>query len=481
MPPNARTALLLLPLALMMAASTPACGARTTLAERLEAEIGAGAQGGGGSGGSGGATVSSSSSVSSTASSSSSSSGMGGGVSNPIVSWSPGSFIQAETSVSSTPNGAVAVAWIDIDSTSASTIGYVISTNDGASFPGVGFLSSPGGMLASDPVIAADAAGNFWLTWVGYFIDAGGSPSDMHIYVSKAAPGATAFGAPIEVSDPNDTALYDKPWITVTNAGTILITYERDEMNGGMDEGFGLIAARSTDGVNWQRSFIVNDTSFSSFRNLAYPCAPKNGNRIWVTYMEFTNFGLDVDLRFSDDQGATWSAQELRVNEANEPVAFDDPNCVAEGNEVWVSYGLTPDRMTEESDKSFAIRLAHSGDGGQSIDSRIDAHDAAAAPFYIHPQIAREESGAINIAYYAGTMDEDDHGTFRHARAEIPAMGFAPSETVELPLTFLQARSDPRWLGDYTGAFWRGGGLYLSYVVNTSGSSQIAFAKLETP
>jgi hypothetical protein len=60
-------------------------------------------------------------------------------------------------------------------------------------------------------------------------------------------------------------------------------------------------------------------------------------------------------------------------------------------------------------------------------------------------------------------------------------MGFGPSVAVESPLTFLQARGDQRWLGDYTGLYWFKGQLYMTYVVNTSGVSHVAFAKASAP
>jgi len=147
-----------------------------------------------------------------------------------------------------------------------------------------------------------------------------------------------------------------------------------------------------------------------------------------------------------------------------------------------VSYGLSKDPPgQEESAKSYAITLAHSSDGGKSIDARIDAHDPTTGPFYIHTQMALEESGAIDLVYYAGMADMDKNGTYRWSRSEKPLGGFPPSTVIEAPVTFTQDRADPAWLGDYTGIFWTGKQLYTSYVVNTTGFSHIAFAKEATP
>jgi hypothetical protein len=473
-----RSTLSFAPLALLSIAVAGACGGRVIVDGAT-----------GGSGGSGGATTSTSTvtttttvsttTVTTTTTTSTTSTGTGGApVTNPVISQSPGWFLQAETSVASAPNGFVAAAWIDVNQQNFSAIGYAISTDDGQSFAPIGHVKTPKGGVASDPVLAVDAAGNFWLTWVGYKIQ-GQNPTDMHIYVAKAPAGSTTFNDPIEASDPNDTALYDKPWITVTNGGEILVTWERDQM----PQTFGLVAARSIDGTTFTQTIFQNDPTGQTFRNLAFPCAPRTGGRVWVTYLAYTNSGIDVRLAYSDDGGASWSPETI-VNLPSEMVAFDDPTCVAEGNEVWVSYGLTQDMIDPEagsSDKLYAIRVAHSGDGGLTIDSRIDAQDSNAAKFFMHPQLAREEGGGLDLVYYAGNFDEDPNGSYRRSRAASFGGGFAPSVPVEYPLTYLQARGDPRWLGDYTGIFVRAGKLYTTYTVNTSGISSVAFGTAKLP
>jgi hypothetical protein len=391
-----------------------------------------------------------------------------------VISDTPSSFVQSETSVA-TFGPSVAVVWIDVAMNGFSSIGYTFSTNDGASFGPVGLLKSPGGRVASDPTIVVDASQNFWASWVGYHVDNMGNPMDMHIYVAEAPAGSTKFGAPIEVSDPTDTSLYDKPWITVTNNGSLLVTYERQAMA----SDFGLIAAVSPDGLAWKRGFIFDDTTGNTFTNLALPCAPRDGGRVWATYLALTSGGIDVRLSHSDDGGLTWTG-EIVVSAAGEPVAFDDPMCVAENNQVWVSYGLTMDMVDPSAgnaNKLYAIRLAHSGDSGATIDTTMDVHDPLAGKLALHPQIFLEANGALDLTYYAGNFDNDTNGSFRRSRAASPAMGFGPSFVVDAPITFLQSRQTPAWLGDYTGLYARGTELYTSFAVNDTGASRIAFAK----
>jgi hypothetical protein len=376
----------------------------------------------------------------------------------------------------------VSVAWIDINNQGISNIGYTFSTDDGETFSAPQQIVSPGNRVASDPVLATDAMGNIYVVWVAFRV-MGGNPVSMRIYVSIAPAGSTTFGPPIQVSQPMDGgALYDKPWITVTNKGTIFITYERDLNNNEL----GLVAARSTDGgMTWQRTFIADEMGpTATFRNLAYPCAPRNGNHLWVTYVASapTSNGVDIRLSRSDDDGLTWQP-EVTVSQPNDPTAFEDPTCAGDGENVWVTYGLSKDpidQMAGSAQKLASIQLVHSGDGGQTFDTRTEAGDPAAMPFFMHPQLVMEETGSLDVVYYAGAKDEDQAGSYRRARAAMPP-AFGPSSVVESPLVYLQSRSDPRWLGDYTGLYTRNGKLYTSYVVNTSGTAQVAFAKYLVP
>ena len=130
-------------------------------------------------------------------------------------------------------------------------------------------LASPSGSIASDPTVAVAPDQSFYVSWVGYGADTLGTPSDMHVYAAWAPAGATRFGRPIEVTDPADGARYDKPWIRVTDAGTVVVAYQR--VAPPLD--VGIVAARSQDGATWERSFVADDPSGAVFRNLAYPCA----------------------------------------------------------------------------------------------------------------------------------------------------------------------------------------------------------------
>lgn len=386
------------------------------------------------------------------------------------VSVSPKTAWEAETHVAVADNGFVAVAYIGLQKAAGqSTNGYTFSKNDGETFEAPQVLSSPGGRVASDPVLAADAAGNFYMSWVGFSVSMG-QPADMHVYVARAPAGTTTFGTPIEVTqNPMGQDSYDKPWILAENDGTLLVTYARVSSGG-------IFAATSKDLSHWDNQKIVED---GSFRNLVFPCQPESGSRVYAVY----HAGAGIGLRRSDDGGRSWpDANKSAVAAMTERPAFEDPTCAAAGDDVWVSYGLSHDVSTEAvSAKLYGIRLAHSPDGGRSIDGRYDAHDGDAGTFFLHPYLVREAGGALDLVYYAGTGENDDMGSFRRARSTDGGKSFAPSSAVHSPLTFLGARNSHKWLGDYAGLAAARGNLYTAFTDNSSGESHVRFYRTATP
>jgi hypothetical protein len=155
---------------------------------------------------------------------------------------------------------------------------------------------------------------------------------------------------------------------------------------------------------------------------------------------------------------------------------------VADAAGVWVAYGITGDAVPFSADhvsELDAIRLARTD--GQAASARLDAQDPLAGAYFMHPQITGEEGGAVDLVYYAGAADQDPDGSFRRSRAPSPAGGFAPSVVIDAPVVFLQARADPRWVGDYAGLFVQGGELYTAFAVNADGIAHVAFARAAVP
>ncbi len=454
-------------LVVLLAVTAPlvACGARSPLEPDVASD-----------GGAGGAAPATSTHASTAAHGSTGAGGQGGGgFDGSVVSVDPSqSFMEAETSLS-VHGSTIVASWIAISGgLDPSTMGYAVSLDAGATWTAPAGVSSPNGRDASDPVVAADAAGNFHMAFVGFQRDAQGNPFDMHVYVAELPAGATTFGPPIEASDPSESAtLYDKPWITVTGKGTIVVSYANFDAST-----FAVTAARSVDGVTFQRANIVDDPTFAEFSNLAFLCSDLAEARVYAVYATQTAQGpFEIRASFSDDEGASWSPPLTVAGPASgENVAFDDPTCVAVAGELSVLYGVADGSATGtgESEPSVALGLAHVTGG--AIASRTHVEDPTAGTMFLHASLAGDATGALTVAYYAGQFDGDDEGSYRVG--PVTWNGRGPTRAYRDPIRFTSLRGDPRWLGDYTGVAQSGGDLYTTFVVNEPTESHVAFARV---
>ncbi|MBK8255103.1 MAG: exo-alpha-sialidase [Polyangiaceae bacterium] len=456
------------------------CGARGGLLEEYGQ---AGVGGGGGSGGNGGSGAGQTTSVTTGVTTTSTGTTTPTPVNATVISESFDSIFEGETSVVATSFGFVAAAWIAVSQQGEPFIAYAFSTDDGANWAPPVSLQSPDGRVGSDPVLAVDSAGNIYLTWVGFFIGSNG-PEDMVVYTSRAPVGATFFEDPVPVSPPNtpNGIFLDKPWITTTAKNSVVVSYARFDTTGASD--FAIVTGRSDNGgQSYQLSEVVKDASFNSFFNLAYVCSSLETGRVYTTYLDITQFGQQLEVKtklaWSDDDGQTWPpGNNVEVSEGELDVAFMDPGCTAVGNEVWVTYGRSPDPLSgesEESQKLNAIMVRHSANGGANFEPGFNVADPTVAKFFMHQDLKAEPTTVLDMVYYAGNQNEDTNGTFRRVRfktGEVQPL----SETVYSPIIFTPDRAVPYWLGDYVGLYVRGTRMYTTYVVNETELSHVAFS-----
>lgn len=377
------------------------------------------------------------------------------------ISSSPLSALEAETHVAVAPNGYVAAAWIGVEAGGSSTSGYRFSTNRGDSWLPVSKVDSPAGRVSSDPVLATDAQSNFYLVWIGFHVSTG-TPTDMATYVSIAPHGTTSFGAPVQVSDPADpsTVSLDKPWITVTAAGTIIVTYAFFDPNGTATT---IFAATSQNGTTWSRTPVVSGTGQ---RNLAMPCTA--GGRVWVVHNDDVSGTL---LHWSDDQGVTWPSANAAPLGTPSNATFDDPSCVAaSASSVWVEY----ESSTSGATASSTIEVAHSTTGGTTFGASVNVQDT---PLAYHAQLALEPSGALDLVYYGGASEMDASGSYRRARSTNGGTTWTAGTVIKKPLTFLTDRTTQKWIGDYVGVATSGTDLFTVFTDNTTPASHVWFVR----
>lgn len=384
-----------------------------------------------------------------------------------LLSEGVGSLAEAEPHVAATAQGRVGVAWISRQAT-VNTIDYRLSDDGGVSFGPVLRVDPPSGMSLGDPIVAADAENNLYLAWGAVRRDAQGNRIEGRLFVAKSAADSTEFAPAVEVTDPADDALYDQPRVIARPGGGLVYSYMQYPK--GPINSSAIKVAVSVDGTTFTRT-VVEEGPGS--RNLAFPCISTASGRVFVKYADQL---AGVVLRWSDDGGQSFLTSNKTVVQAPlESIGLVTPGCAAKGDEVWVLYATSAGvGGPQDNDYLDKLRLAHSSDGGATIDWRVDAHDSAAGNLFLYPEIAGEPSGAINVAYYAGSSVGDSSGSFRYARA-VNGKDFAPSTVVATPVVFDAARGSQRWLGDYVGLNWQDGSLYAAFGDNSSGTSHIAF------
>ena len=390
------------------------------------------------------------------------------------LSTTAGTEAQTEPSLAVTPSGEVLIAWMERRGGNSTTLGIRFSPDEGKTWGPVETLASPDGRSASEPVVAADDKGNIYLAWIGTGKDGPGGIADSHVYVARSEAGSAKFGEPVDVAtDMRRGSRFAAPWITVSGTGAPLVVWKYQQAMGD-----GLAVARSDNGAAWTKSIVIERVGLQA--RLPYLCASRQGANAWVTYLDGD---VGVRIRGSDDGGASWSpARVATVSLAEEKprVASDITPCVGEGDEVTVAYGRARgiDAGAGGATIAESLVLAKSFDGGRTFDARRTLD--LGANVALHPQLAREADGPIDLAFYA-SPPESEAGSLRWVRA---ADDRSPLGGVRVAREKIRFDSKPRaqaWPGAYFGWQWREGALYAALVDATQDDlPHITFARVAT-
>lgn len=391
------------------------------------------------------------------------------------ISGSAKTTNESETHLAVAPDGRVLVAWIGLGAQFGT--GYAFSPDRGATFAAPELIAGNLG----DPIVASGSDSSFYLGYLDGTCT-GGACTNGHVYVRKAPPGSSTFGAAVDVSEGNPAHFYDKPWLMRTGAGDLVAIFNQREGQY-PDNLDAIVAARSTDGVAWTRSFVVPVQPKGMLASIPHACASRTGDRVWAVFIDTTS-SIGGTLRWSDDGGATWpvanQGQTFSLPSELAQVQGYDYRCAGEGNDVWVMVGLSPDPGTEDAISPLhQIVVAHSGDAGKTFDRRTTIELAGA--LYLRPELVVEASGALDVMMYRGAKASDPSGRVERLRSTDGGKTFG-APIVELdPMLFDPSRATPTWIGDYSGLVADGSDILMSYVTNGGGHSHIAFKKRPAP
>lgn len=390
-----------------------------------------------------------------------------GGAIEGVISASSNSSFETDPEIAVEGSGTdatVVVAWTGAQSVNGkSHVGYAISQDGGASWSAPAKIESAEDESFLAPDLVADSFGNLHMVFLGFYRNGMGAD----VYVATA--NGDSFGEPTKITNPDAIGYYDRPRATITNAGTIVVTYSE------IVEGQPAIGlATSDDGEAWTTS-VISDGGY----RYPYPCADRQtmDGRLFLVALN----GDQVVLLFSDDSGMTWQGG----GNINDQSATLPPACSTREGELWVSYGVPAQKALQ------SVRVAHLLEDG-TVDRQDTISDPeAGSSFYTH-DISVEQDLAVNLVYYAGAGIGDEIATFRRVRyteddlpdpleppdpdAGPPGL---PSEIVHQPVKFTINDKSQAWLGNNVGAVWRSGSVYVAYVDNAEQDAHVAFRKLE--
>jgi hypothetical protein len=380
----------------------------------------------------------------------------------------------AETgpSLAVTSDGTVVIAWTSRRPGKPDVIGTRFSRDSGATWELMQTIPAPDDRAASDPVVAADRAGNVYLAWLGArAADAG--TTDSHVYVARAEAGSNQFGPPFEVTDAmRHGANVSRPWLAVTGNGNVLVTWAFFSPNA---DGVGI--ASSKDGASWTRGIVIERIDLHV--KLPYICTSPDGERAWVAYLDAE---AGVRVRASDDGGLTWSPARVSTASTHEDrplIAPQSPVCVGEGEDVTVAYA----RLRSSSDAGLgttasSIVVARSADGGRSFDVRR-SYDAGSVSIE-YPQIAREGDGSVDVAFYASGATPEG-GALRSVRFSADEKGSVSASKIVRDHFHFDPLGDQNMLpGTYFGWAWHDSALFAASIDNSGEGPHVVFTRTPT-
>ena len=192
----------------------------------------------------------------------------------------------------------------------------------------------------------------------------------------------------------------------VIPGGALLLGYT-DLRRGGI-----WVAASADGGASFQRALV--DPAMGNFVGL---CPDGRPGGAYLTY--FVN--RTIRLAHTNDGGLTWSAPvNAAVSDPTGDIACQDPMCVADGDDVYVSYSRTHDSADTPVQRLVAVHVAHLTWGASVLNGDVVALTSPAAPadgggpvsdggeaqgFLLFPQLGRRADGALGLAAYRAAGD----------------------------------------------------------------------------
>jgi hypothetical protein len=371
-----------------------------------------------------------------------------------VISQSTSSMYEDEPHLAIHGDMVVAV-WNATVSASSSLIGYGVSHDHGVTWSVPALIAPPPCSFASDPTVAADSAGRFFLA----SLRGCRNTNSFAITVAQLDPAIDQFGDPVTL----DTGLVvDKPWVAVDAADGVLVTWNNEAT---------IRFARSTDHGGTFAQTIAFAPALGEAAQFAYPCpdpaSAQGPLSIVFNHDPGGSTPLSALLVQSLDEGASWTASTAQLPSG---ISANDATCVARGSDLWI--GCSQACGDPNTCEAAAVELVHSADFGVTFSTPVSSSGSAGAILF--PQVLVTSAGHVQTVAYVGA----DVSSGQLELADSSDDGTSWQRTTIANVGPLQSRGDPRGLGDYLGALTDDRGTNIVFVDNSGALSHISFANV---
>jgi hypothetical protein len=386
-----------------------------------------------------------------------------------VVSADPDSLFETYPAAAGGTDGRVVVAWVANPKTGPTYVGYVASSDGGLSWSTLGRLDSPKGLEASAPSVAVGNDGRFLITWLAY--DRGASTQ---VVAAWTTDKGLKFGEVDSVTGDAPDALRGIPAAAISRQGTAIIAYSEMSMGNPILN----VARMAPPGGDAGPAMWTRSSTGQGPAREPRICATRQFNDdVYITYRAAAGA---VGLARSGDQGIGWTAGKVSTDQEQGALTWESAPCIAEGGELWVSYGLTSDPVNGEVQKLYSLRVVHSPNEGSLIDTRTEAKDTKVAPYVHASGLVLLDGSNVGVAYYAGAGDGDKSGAARFALSKDAGKKFGDSAVVHKPIEFTPRPDSSQWTGDRIGVTTSTKGVVIAYVDN-AGADGVAHVAVAPP
>lgn len=272
----------------------------------------------------------------------------------------------------------------------------------------------------TEPMIVADAAGNWVVAWSSTEDLSGAGGTDRDILFARSADQGTTWTnvAALNVDAALDTGDDERPFIT-TNGGIFLAAWQSNDGSSGPD--FDIRVSRSfTGGASWTPSILLNSNGGGDSAQDIHPVLATDSAGNWLAVWESNDaaFGGESDLFVarSIDDGGTWTSPlPLDQNAAIDTGIDTNPTIATDGSGTWIVAWDSTEPLEGTIGVDRDVIYSRSTDNGTTwtAPQALNSNAGSDTGDDISPHLLVDSSGTWTVAWnsnepFGGIVGDDD-------------------------------------------------------------------------